>query len=358
MSRLGTVTVVALLILISWSRAAHAETDDDPHSKWGDRTLAGHTFIDPQIAPSGLVTTHVGIRQGVLFRRVPDYPLGPFGSLTLMQVGADEFLDFGLKLSDHVGLYGNLHLTIHAGMNAESILLLPTYSTFAGESGAVIRLARFEETGTQLSLRLGGELSRGYVLQLSALLSEVITSVEQGNVQTFLDVANGDIAKYVLWPTEGASGNAWLCGAQALGPYISLQLGLGARYGRFHEHPYKSEQGARVDAEATQHAYVGSLAIAVDGSPGDVPIGAVAEWRTTRQSTRRSLLGSEETEGETEHVAAGGLYYTGRRNLQVGVGLTAQLNQRPEQGFDPAGQPADSGTPTSVTGSFVLRYIW
>lgn len=120
MFRWGTAMVVALLVLIPWSCVAHAETDDEPLPKWGDRTLAGHTFIAPQIAPSGFVTTHVGIRQGVLFRRVPDYPLGPFGSLTLMQVGADEFLDLGLKLSDHVGLYGNLHLTIHAGMNAES----------------------------------------------------------------------------------------------------------------------------------------------------------------------------------------------------------------------------------------------
>ncbi len=44
------------------------------------------------------------------------------------------------------------------------------------------------------------------------------------------------------------------------------------------------------------------------------------------------------------HFVAAGLYYTGRRNPQVGVGGVAQLGLGPIQGTDANRQPAESGT--------------
>lgn len=331
-------------------RAAIAQESDH-----ADRKLLGHTFIEPQTHPSAMITSHAGIRQGLLFRRIPAFPLGPFGTRTLMQLGADEVLDGGLRTTDWLGFYGRAHVVVHTGINAESILLLPTYSSFALESGAVVRLGRWEESGSQLSLRVGAEASRGYVLHLSALLEEVIASVNQGSAQTLTDVAAGDIAKYVLWPTEGIGGLAWLHGAQALSPGVSFQLSLGARYARYAEHPFKAVEGARVDLQTTQRSAIGALAFTLDAGPSGLPVAATGEWRVTRTWTERSAEGAE---GATLHALAGGLHYTGRDNLQLGVGLETLLNQPPERGFSSTGGPADSGTPTTILGSFTLRYIW
>ena len=63
------------------------------------------------------------------------------------------------------------------------------------------------------------------------------------------------------------------------------------------------------------------------------------------------------TDLNTSSVALG-LYYTGRRNLQLGLVGATVLHAEPRIGVDAEGNPAKSGRPMLNTGQLVLRYIW
>jgi hypothetical protein len=83
-------------------------------------------------------------------------------------------------------------------------------------------------------------------------------------------------------------------------------------------------------------------------------MGLVLEYFTTYSSVS---AGGESTSG-LAHVIGTSLYYTGRKNLQVGLGGAMQLGLEPIDGVDAMGQPAKSGSPSVYYIQFILRYIW
>ena len=59
------------------------------------------------------------------------------------------------------------------------------------------------------------------------------------------------------------------------------------------------------------------MAFTADASPSGVPIAGLAQWFVTREPATQTQTSS--LESVTEHTFALGVYYSGRRNLQLGV---------------------------------------
>ncbi len=81
----------------------------------------------------------------------------------------------------------------------------------------------------------------------------------------------------------------------------------------------------------------------------------MAEYQVELDNTSAETGESAST---TAHFVGLGLYYTGRRNLLIGVGGATQLGLEPVVGQDAAGAPLKSGSPSLWFGQFILRYVW
>ena len=61
---------------------------------------------------------------------------------------------------------------------------------------------------------------------------------------------------------------------------------------------------------------------------------------------------------EAQQVISGGAYYSGRKDLQVGLNVRHILTFETTQGFDAAGRPFPLGKPDFTAVQLTLRYIW
>src|SRR4051812_8183761 len=106
----------------------HLVSNDD----FGDRTLKGHTFLHPVFFDSAFVATYIGVRAELRFLHVPDVAT-QFGSFKLNLTGASESFDFGVKVSDVVGLRFTGAVRAIVGTNIPSVVYEgATYDLGAG----------------------------------------------------------------------------------------------------------------------------------------------------------------------------------------------------------------------------------
>jgi hypothetical protein len=322
---------------------ASADTSDTPF--FGDHTLKGHTFVNPILQPTGFVTTHFGIRQGILVLQVPR-ALGP---LKLTMSSLQQFFDGGIRFSDSVGIYATGAGEVSTGTDAQSIILLGSTFSTSAEVGFIVRLARLEKTGTQISMRAGGGAGTGRVMDVQGLVGALFS----GNDRTLNQVLNGKIAPYIFRPQSTFTLAGSLLAAQTLTPNFSLQASFEVRRISTTESPLDPATGVRVDETSKETSLDAAVALAADGAASGFPLAAVVEYNIAAGRTD-----GEGAWSDLQHVIALGIYYTGRRNLQVGVGGLTFLGLKPFPALDEQGNPARSGAPSAFGGQFILRYVW
>lgn len=315
------------------------------------RQLRGHTFLFPILEQTSFVTTHVGIREGLARYSVPDLPIGRLGTTDVLLTGLQQNLDLGLALTPWLGLEGFAQGTVIAGANTRSLLANGASTELTGQVGPIIRLWRGENSGTQLSLRANFSFSQGREITVFPLVNGIVNNP----LLTAGDVLNGNFGQLIRVPTKETALNGGAFLAQAFSRTFSLQASATAQYGWDQRQPFDPVTNLRLTQKS--HALRINLfaALAADFGPHGVPVAVMGEYRFT--TGRETYVDLPDRTLAVSTVALG-VYYTGRTNLQLGLGAVTTLNATRRRGLGTSGEIVESGRPTLDYGQLILRYIW
>lgn len=320
------------------------------------RELARHRYIPPVLQQSAFVTTHFGVRQGFESLVVPDVALD-FGKDELQANGFTQAFDLGLKLANFVGLYGSASGSVTSGTNAASAFEIGADLEASFELGAVLRVARFEPLGTQLALRGWG----GFALENDYNIAQLVENAQEATVGAVRSIRGSDALALLVTPSQAKRFGGSLHIAQTLLPTLGLQAALGFHKKLAVSKPFELNQRKRVRETADESVLELGLALSLDGRSLGVPLALMPEYRLVHKSVH-----AEDDRGDTldldynSHYAGGGLYYSGRDNLVLGLAAFAALNLEQDRLEWNAsdGSPRASGIPSAWHLDFVLRYVW
>jgi hypothetical protein len=354
-----TPTTLGLLLLLGAAPAGSAPPAErttvaeapachcDDHA----RQLHGHTFLFPILQSTAFVTTHLGLREGIARYDVPDLPIGTLGRTDVLLTGLQQTLDLGLGITDWLGLEGFARATIVTGANSRSLAINGGSVNLAGEAGAIVRVWRNENSGTQISARANFGYDKGSEITVLPLVSGILNNP----LLTLEDVVQGNLRQLIRVPNSETSVNGGGYLAQAFSRTFSLQASARAEYGWREREPFDLVAGGRITEKT--HAFRVNLAaaLAADFAPHGVPVALLGEYLFT--TGRETDVDLPDMTLSTSTLALG-VYYSGRPNLQVGLGVVDVLNATRRRGLGAEGQTLESGNPTLTSGQFILRYIW
>jgi hypothetical protein len=325
--------------------AAAAELPEDPADvNSGAQQLGGHRFIIPASFPTSFVDTYFGIRLAAEYYEAPDLPTS-VGTFTPSTLGSATTLDFGLRILDWVGAFARGRFAELVGSNIPGLIFSGAGFQAGGELGGIVRLLRLEKTATQVSFRLSGAYTYGMTISVLPLVTQPI-------VPTVRTVIEGDLSQLIRTPLEEWEVHGDLAAAQALTKFFSLQAYLGGGIGGARIEPWDVRARGRVSPSDTGGSFNGAVAFEADASPIKVPLAVLAEYALNRRASALNLL--PVTSIDFLQTVSLGLYYTGRRNLQLGA-LGGAAVGLPRLTSDNGGL---SSSPRTWLGELVLLYIW
>lgn len=351
-----TLTAIVVMLALNGAPAETAAAQEHPECEQcsgggRSRRLGGHDFLFPLFQQSAFVSSYVGLRSGVVSYDVPDLPIGSLGLQDVSLVGYQQTLDLGMRLTRWLGLWGEARGILYSGLTVGSYISDGASFQAAGDGGVVVRVLHLESSGTQLSLRAGGGYQGGRDLTLLPLLNAIVDTPGV----TLVSILRGDLGELLVVPTSQYSVNGGLYFAQAFGPVVGLQASASATHIWRTRKPFVPSERARVDQDTTAIRFNFAAALAADFQSFGVPLALMGEYLFT--AGHQTEVELARTDLNTSSVGLG-LYYTGRRNLQLGLAAAAVLHSEPRIGVDPDGNPAKSGRPRLNTAQLVLRYIW
>jgi hypothetical protein len=349
------LTAIALLLSLNAAPAESTAGREAPAcecEQGRSNQLGGHTFLFPSLQQNAFISTTVGLVGSVTVFDVPDMPIGILGTQDVSLKGYQQTLDLGLRFTPWLGLWGQARGTLYTGLTVGSFVSDGATFQAKGDGGAVVRLLHLDASGTQLSLRAGGGYAEGRELTLLPLLTSIVDSPGA----TLESILRGELGELLIVPTSEYSVNGGLYFAQALGgPVMGLQASASVtRIWRSRE-PFEADVGERVDQNTTASRINLAGALSADFKSLGVPLGLLGEYLFT--AGQQSEVELTRTNLNTSSVSLG-LYYTGRPNLQFGLGAAAILHAEPRIGRNVAGDPGKSGRPSLKYGQLVLRYLW
>jgi hypothetical protein len=209
-----TLTTLSLVLVLSATPAEGTPAGDTARS----RQMDGHTFLLPILQQSALITTHVGIREGLAHYEVPDLPVGSLGQRDISLAGLQQTLDLGLRINDWLGLAGYAQGVAVIGTSEPSLLLRGAEYELTGQAGLSVRLLR-EGAGTQVTARANAGFDKGREILVLPLLSGIVNNPPP----TLAEVLEGELGQFILVPTSETTVNGGVFLAQAFGPLFSLQ---------------------------------------------------------------------------------------------------------------------------------------
>jgi len=341
-------SILALSLLALTARGAAAQEES--------RALATHRYIPPLLQQPAFITTHFGVREGVTSLIVPDAPL-ELGTDELRALGFTQAIDLGVKITDYVGLYGTASGSVTSGIDAGSAFEVGADLEGAFELGAVLRLARFEPIGTEISLRFSGgmQLANGFDV------AQFIEAVEEATTQSVAAVRRSDALALLSTPSTSRRLGGGLFVAQTLLPQLGLQASLALRQTKTTARPFDFVKRARVDETKDSLDLEAAVALSFDASSLRVPLALMPEYRLVRTKVEsRDDAGEKSELTYVSHYVGIGLYYSGRENLVLGAGAVFGLNLEGDRlaWTTAEGTPRRSGAPSERQGQFVLRYVW
>jgi hypothetical protein len=337
-----------------------------PPTRWGNRMLAGHTFLFPVTHAGPFVTTYFGVAQGVYDESIPNVPIPGARTTDLSLIGVTSTADLGIKLTDWLGVEAQGRALAVFGLNGQSLIYAGGQLNSGGYIAPIVRLARVESSGTQISLRAQMGWLNGTSLQVPRLLVLARTAIA-GAVQNTSDptaaardigagIIQGGFPRVILAGADTFNLNASIEAAQALGEMFGLQAAVAAQR-RVLGVTLNDPAAGDFRESGTRYDMLVDLSAEWDGMSAHIPIAAILEYEL---NARLAGTGDEEleVEGGNTHTLGLGVYYSGRPNLQVGLFAATIRNLRPIAGVSVAGSPGTSGTPNTQFAEMVLRYVW
>ncbi len=334
-----------------------------PTGNWGNRTLAGHTFLYPVSHRGAFITTDFGVAQGVYNERIPSVPLPFGGTANLNLIGAITTASLGLKFADWFGVQAAGTGLAVFGVDGESILYAGGKLNAGGYLAPIFRLARVKSSGTQISARAQMGWVAGDSLDIPQFLvlgRSAIASVSGApDAQTAAagiarGIIQGGLTRTILSGTDVFGLNTSVEAAQAIGPMVGLQAAVTLQR-RVIGLTFHDPSAGSTRTSSTRYDMLFDLSAEWDGNSVHVPLALIVE---NEVNARLSGTGEEtlEQDSSTVDTLGAGIYYSGRRDLQVGLFAATARNLRTVGGI--AGAPGLSGAPSANYSEMVLRYIW
>jgi hypothetical protein len=337
-----------------------------PPTRWGNRMLAGHTFLYPVTHAGAFVSTYYGVALGAYEENIPQVPIPGFRTTDLSLIGVTATANLGIKITDWLGVEAQGRALGVFGTNGQSLIYAGGQLNSGGFLAPIVRIARIESSGTQISARAQiGELA-GASLQVPRLLLLARTAIA-GAVQNTSDPAaaaraigggllNGGFPRVILAGADTFGLNASIEAAQALGEMFGLQ-GAVTIQRRVLGLTFNDVTAGDFRESATRYDMLVDFSAEWDGMSVHVPIAAILEYEL---NARLTGTGDEELEeeGTNTHTFGAGIYYSGRPNLQVGLFAATLRNLRPVAGVTFTGVPGASATPNAQFAEMVVRYVW
>lgn len=322
---------------------APPEPEDAVLADGRTRTLRRHVFIFPSLFDSSMIATYFGVRARVSLTSVPGVPTD-FGRFDVATTTVAESLDFGVRITDWLGLYGNAGGRALTGTNVKSLIYVGATYNYFGALGAQLRLLRSERTGTQLTVRAGALLGKGQVASVFPLFASL-----QSNV-TLEDVAQTPVGEAIRTPVRNVAGGGTLNFAQAISPMFGVQATAGLGVSSLALNPYDLSRGARVERASTELTMRAGAALSASFDTIGVPIAVMAEYVLLREYTSDF---QQSLDLDTAHRFGLGVYYAGRRNLDIGVSGAGHFGMAPIEN-----RSGTSERPRAGSAELILRYVW
>jgi hypothetical protein len=321
----------------------------------GSRTLSGHTFQRPVFLDSAFLAGYFGDGTRIGFESAQ---LTAKEQLNVAAVF--ETLAFGIPIGKRVQLSFDGNYNAFFGTDTQSLFKFGGNFGFNLQPGLRVLIVRSDRTGSELSLHGSAVIAYspgvtpGNLIQILGDELNGITT-NQHRLECLLKLkfrcafpGVNNILAAIETSSTSFGGDLSINYAQALGRYVGLQATGG------------------IDAEAsTFNAYAGtkktsqsSAPITVEGGLGPsvnlyplAPVGMQLEY-LARFSTQSS--GGNAT-NSLQHNFAVGFYFTGRRDLQLGINGTVSIDndtQTLRNGM------SNTTTFNAYTGAFGLYYYF
>jgi hypothetical protein len=355
-SRVVSVAIAGIVAFAGIERAAWADevarAAEEPTPD--ARTLGGHTFLRPVLDDSAFLPTTVGFRQGVFLVDAGTVAAGGATKAVTM-AAAVETLDGAVRVVDWLAIAATADL--EAVVGASEVALYSNASALSGglRFGPVLRLLRL--AGTQVALRpyfrgaFGAVLDIGHVLpslrdRAAQEAATPPTSASEAGARA--SALEQDLLSASVIPLRRSAFGASLHAAQALGPYVGLQVSYDLRREGLLATPYDlpTRRRAEVPLVAVYHTVTAQLEL--DAARLGVPLGVTLEGEL-----RAGSLGGDGVDTralDTTILVGPGLYYTGRNHAQLGIFGAVKAGQ---SRYDTVYGP--SGLPLTYYGQFSLR---
>jgi len=309
------------------SPAAAGDDERAPEQGGEYRRVGGHNFITPLGMPTAFANSSVALVQGfgVYQLSAPSIELGvdPNTNAPTISQGPERIynlLAYRQQLYAQIGILNRVSLDLGAGGAAvvggdlETILLLGALADIGFGGTAKVRIFTADKVGFQLSAGAGV----GYERILSLMPVQLLAS--------FADPNN---AKAVLTSDEWQIMPSVIA-AEGIGP-LGLQLAVVPEFG-------VAGSDDTATYEPTQGLSVGiHAAFDVHELTRYVPLAITGQY----------LIDHEFNTGDNTHTALGGLYYSGRRDFELGV-----------VGGGVLVRPATGTEATGLYGQMVIHYFF
>jgi hypothetical protein len=321
------------------------------------RTLKGHTFLRPVFDESAFLPTSVGFRQGLFFVDAGTVP-AQGQQKPIAMAAAVESLDASIRVVDWLAIGATADL--QAVVGASEVALYSNASSFGGgvRLGPAVRVLRSARTGTQIAVRPYYQATFGGIVDVSHVLPSLRSRLGQevGAVPTSPNEAiaratalESELLQASVIPLRRSAWGGSLHVAQAITPYVGIQLSYDLRRERFLAAPYDLVARARSEIYLVSVTHTFTAALTFDAERLGVPIGVSFE-ASLNGGTLRAESKPVSVSFDTTALFGPGLYYTGRKYMQLGVFVGVQRGQSRYTTLY-----GESALPSTYYGQFTLR---
>lgn len=324
------------------------------------RTMRGHTFPRPVSDDSAFLPTTIGFRQGLLYIDSGDLQL--LGAKRpVVRAAALESIDLSVNVVDWfaIGCTGDLQAQLAASEAA--LASTPSYVAGGIRFGPSFRAIRIASTGTQITFRPYFQASFGALVDVAGVITRLedrlVSEVQTppGTVSESISRARRLQSQVLQAAVSPLARKAWggsMHMAQTITPEFGIQLSYGLKRERFVATPFDLNRGQLPDEYFVSLTHVATATLSFDATRLKVPLAILGEFVVSGGALRAEAT-SKSQSLDTTVLTGVGLYYAGRRSLQVGI------HGAKEHGLSPMVTPFGvTGTPEAYYGQFSLRYFF
>ena len=217
----------------------------------------------------------------------------------------------------------------------------------------VVPIAHIEKTGTFVSARAFVGYGSGEGIELLPLARSLTNDLKTADlVHAASTVLNANLFPTTFVPSSYTKGGGSLNVAQTIKPFLALQASVSVSAVSQSGTQTDRTIGSSVAVDALEGRESVSAAASFDAGPLGFPVATMAEYSLSSGRLRPSPPGST----ELAHLVAFGIYYSGSRTLQMGLGAATQVRMMQVLVYDEAGKPRASDRPLFLLGQILLRH--